>query len=229
MSPFFALLQKELLEIIGDRQSRRGGLIQGSVLAVVLGVLSVKPEAWLAAAPAAVFFFAFLPGIAAGTVAADAFAGERERRTLETLLASPIDERTILLGKTAAAVAFGTLVGAVGSVVAVVTVSLTAHPFVPALSLVAGVLGASFVSSSLLGALAVVVSMHVSVARSAQQITSISAMVLLGLGAAAWNASGIGVGWSTVFGAQIGAFFIALVLLEVARATFRRDRFFASR
>ena len=59
-------------------------------------------------------FFAFLPGVGAAAIAADAFAGERERRTLDTLLSSPVEERTILVGKAAAAVVFGVTIGAVG-------------------------------------------------------------------------------------------------------------------
>jgi ABC-2 type transport system permease protein len=46
------------------------------------------------------------------TLVADSFAGERERHTLETLLASRLSDQAILLGKIAAAVlyAFGVLV-----------------------------------------------------------------------------------------------------------------------
>jgi ABC-2 type transport system permease protein len=41
------------------------------------------------------------------TVIPDSFAGERERHTLETLLASRLSDRAILLGKVAAAVSYG--------------------------------------------------------------------------------------------------------------------------
>ena len=40
---------------------------------------------------------------------ADAFAGERERHTLETLLASPLSELSILLGKVITVVSYGWL------------------------------------------------------------------------------------------------------------------------
>src|SRR5574342_1279088 len=42
----------------------------------------------------------------AATIVADTFAGERERHTLETLLASRLSNRAILLGKFSAAVAY---------------------------------------------------------------------------------------------------------------------------
>ena len=101
-----AVLQKELREIIGERQSRRGGFVQAIVIIAVMGVLypASTPHFWLSAHPLAIVYFAFFPGVLAVTVAADAFAGERERKTLETLLATPLGEWAILLGKAAAAV-----------------------------------------------------------------------------------------------------------------------------
>jgi ABC-2 type transport system permease protein len=229
MGPIRALFKKEMLEIVGDRQSRRGGLVQGAVFALVLGVLTVKPEAWLAAEPSAVFFFAYLPGIAAAAVAADAFAGERERRTLETLLASPIDERAILLGKTAAAVAFGGLVGTAGLALGIFRVSVASGLFVPAAPLVAGALGASLVSSLFFASLAVIISMYVSVARAAQQIASISALALLAVSAAVWQSAHFAIVWPSIFGMELFILVAALVLHEVARAAFRRERFFVQR
>jgi len=44
------------------------------------------------------------PAMLAGSLAADAFAGERERRTLETLLATPISDRSLVVDKTIATV-----------------------------------------------------------------------------------------------------------------------------
>jgi ABC-2 type transport system permease protein len=50
--------------------------------------------------------FAWLPLMLVMAVVADSFAGERERHTLETLLASRLSDASILFGKIAAAVAF---------------------------------------------------------------------------------------------------------------------------
>ena len=43
-------------------------------------------------------------------VIADSFAGERERHTLETLLASRLSDHSILFGKIAASMAYGWLI-----------------------------------------------------------------------------------------------------------------------
>lgn len=44
-------------------------------------------------------FFLLIPLLISGIVTADSFAGERERNTLETLLAAPLREHELLLGK----------------------------------------------------------------------------------------------------------------------------------
>jgi ABC-2 type transport system permease protein len=52
----------------------------------------------------------YWPALASGmvsTLIADAFAGERERHTLESLLATRLSDRAILIGKVSAAVGYG--------------------------------------------------------------------------------------------------------------------------
>ncbi|MGZ3674289.1 MAG: ABC transporter permease, partial [Ktedonobacterales bacterium] len=49
----------------------------------------------------------YLPFTILLNVVADTFAGERERHTLETLLASRLSDRAVLFGKVGAAVAYG--------------------------------------------------------------------------------------------------------------------------
>src|ERR1019366_6199041 len=124
------MLQKEVREIIGERQSRRGGLVQAVVIIAVMGVFYPASTArfWLSPPPLAVVYFAFFPGMLAVTIAADAFAGERERKTLETLLATPLGEWAILLGKACAAILWALTISAVAFTCAVVTVNVTARP-----------------------------------------------------------------------------------------------------
>ena len=59
--------------------------------------------------PLPLIIWAFLTIIPAAVLTADSFAGERERRTLEPLLATRLSDRGILLGKLAAAVSFAWL------------------------------------------------------------------------------------------------------------------------
>ena len=234
MRDLVTMLQKEVREIIGERQSRRGGLVQAVVIIGVMGVFYPASTArfWLSPHPLAVVYYAFFPGMLAVTIAADAFAGERERKTLETLLATPLGEWAILLGKASAAVLWALTVSAVAFTCAVVTVNVTARPpglFLPAPVLVAAAFGGALASSGLLTGIAIVMSMRIPVARSAQQMTALLSLVVFGTVAAAWAALHLELTFPNVFLAEGIVAAVGVVALEVARAMFKRDRFFEKR
>jgi ABC-2 type transport system permease protein len=234
VSDVLVVLQKELREIVGERYSRRGGMVQAIVVVAVMGIFYpyFAPGFWLSASPLAIAYFGFFPGVLAVTVAADAFAGERERKTLETLLATPLGEWPILLGKASAAVVFSLTVTAIAFVCAVTSVNLAAHPpglFLPAPVLVAGALGAALSSATLMTGLAIVMSMRIPVARSAQQMTALLSFVVFGGVAAAWAGLGLAITWPNTFAVEALLAGLALVALSTARALFRRDRFFDRR
>jgi ABC-2 type transport system permease protein len=67
----------------------------------------------------------FLPYLILQSIVADSFAGERERHTLETLLASRLSDHAILLGKFGAAVAYGWAVGLIGALIQAVVANLS--------------------------------------------------------------------------------------------------------
>jgi ABC-2 type transport system permease protein len=225
-----ALVKKELLEIVGDPYSRRGGFIQAGMMTLVLGVFIPASTAalWLAASPAAIAYYALLPGVAAAAIAADAFAGERERRTLETLLATPLAESTILIGKVFAAVIWALTVAAVALVVGTVVVNLSAGALVPSPLLLLGALGAALASGTFMASMATVVSMLIPAARPAQQIASLGSMAVVGGGLAAWRAMGLAVVWTNAFVAEGVVLLAGVLVLELGRALFRRERFFKS-
>jgi len=112
----------------------------------------------------------------------DAIAGERERHTLETLLASRMPDRAILLGKVVTTVLYAWSMGVLSLLLGLVLVDLFRtqghwmfYPldlFVDALVLIllASVLGASA---------GVLISLRVSTVRQAQQILSIGTIVLV--------------------------------------------------
>jgi ABC-2 type transport system permease protein len=66
-----------------------------------------------------------LPYIILQTIIADSFAGERERHTLETLLASRLSDRAILFGKVSAAVGYGSTAGLIGALAQAVVANLS--------------------------------------------------------------------------------------------------------
>lgn len=117
------------------------------------------------------------------TFIGDAIAGERERHTLETLLASRIGYRAILLGKLIVTVGYAWGMALVGLLLSLVLVNLLSghgswtfyHPlnvFLEALvlSLLSSVLGASA---------GVQISLRSATVRQARQILSIGTLVLI--------------------------------------------------
>ena len=105
MREVLIVLRKELAELLGDWASVYGALIQTGILIAICGVIvpADKPAIWWLPSQLALMYGAF-PAVVAATLAADSFAGESERHTLETLLATPLRENAIFIGKLLAAI-----------------------------------------------------------------------------------------------------------------------------
>src|SRR5579884_3470014 len=102
------MLWKEWREYLPRAGARRGNLLGLLMFPLIFGVLlpSRQGAGWLTSS-AVLYLAAIVPNAAVAGIIADAFAGERERHTLETLLASRLPDRAILFGKLIAAVAYG--------------------------------------------------------------------------------------------------------------------------
>ena len=104
----YTIIRKEWKEIFLQKGGMRGGLLSQVIILALLGVflpLQNGPE-WLTS-PAAALAWLWLPVMLTMNMVAEAFAGERERHTLETLLASRLSDRAILFGKMAASILYG--------------------------------------------------------------------------------------------------------------------------
>ena len=177
LNDIFTMIWKEFREIILNRRGMRGGLLNVAVLIFVLGVfmpLQVGRD-WLND-PQQLLVWAWMPiFIALGNVA-DAFAGERERRTLETLLSTRLSDQAILFGKLLAVVLYAWLLSTASLMAGAITVNL-AHPadtiqFYPAATIAVG-LSASFLGALLVTCIGVLVSLKASTVRAAYQRMSI--------------------------------------------------------
>lgn len=106
MRDTITVMQKELMETVmmTGGKSRLGLLFQLVVFGVVVPLQVGTP--WIES-PIALMYWAWIPLYLTNGVVADAFAGERERKTLETLLASRLSDSSILYGKIIAGVIFG--------------------------------------------------------------------------------------------------------------------------
>ena len=172
---------KEWKELFAAQGRWRGGGLNFALLLAVFGIALPWQfgHAWVTS-PMMLLSWGWAPLLLLSHVVVDAVAGERERHTLETLLASRLPDRAILIGKMAAAIAYG-LVITVGSLaLGLLTVNLSAWGgdlllYSPAT--LAGVLITTFLGAILIAALGVLVSLRAATVRQAGQI--MGAAVLL--------------------------------------------------
>jgi ABC-2 type transport system permease protein len=166
------------------------------------------------------------PATFAATLAADAFAGERERKTIETLFATPLDDRSIFLGKAATGVTFVVAVSAISLMAAVLT-SMVVRPgeVMITAAMIAGTLAGAFSVSFLVAAIAIAISVKVHVARAAQQAGSLTTFILAGLTAAILKHMHM-LTWADVMGASVATFLIGVAALVTLMMRFQRSDFF---
>lgn len=176
------MVKKEWREILLLGPGLRGGRLSLLVLLVVFGIflpLQSGPE-WLES-PLNLFIWGWVPFLLVGGVVADSFAGERERHTLETLLASRLSDRAILAGKILATVTYGWGITMACMLVALITVNivhgggrLLLFPWKIGIAAVTASLLVSFLAASL----GVLVSLRSATVRQAQQVFSLAFIVL---------------------------------------------------
>jgi len=190
MSDITTIIWKELKEQFQQRGSARSGLVSLLIFVGLIGIfmpLNSGPE-WLTN-PVLLLAWSWLPIFLTASMVSDSFAGERERHTLETLLASRLSDSAILLGKILAAVLYGWMITVVGLLVGVVTVNV-AFPDGGVRFYDPGAFAAAVVFSLLgcllMAALGVLVSLKSATARQAYQKLSFSYLglfILVFLGA----------------------------------------------
>ncbi|NTV36710.1 MAG: ABC transporter permease [Anaerolineaceae bacterium] len=167
------LIWKEWKEMFLQRGSTRTGLFNLLIIVGLMGVfmpLQMGKE-WLSS-PTGLLLWSWMPMFLVLGMVTDAFAGERERHTLETLLASRLEDGAILFGKIGAAVSYGWTFVLASMLLGAVTINI-AFPeegirFYPMTTLVSG-LGLSLLACTLIATLGVMVSLRAPTARAAYQ------------------------------------------------------------
>lgn len=169
---------KELKQFLGGTKGSRFGLL---VFFAVFGIFfPLQGGKELMQTPAAILLWGWLPLFLVTMVVADSFAGERERHTLETLLASRLPDRAILFGKIATAVFYGWGLTLCILLMNLISINVmywnTGLVLPPALSLIAAA-GIGLLVAAMSASLGVLISLRAPTVRQAQQ--SISLMVML--------------------------------------------------
>ncbi|XHH09280.1 MAG: ABC-2 type transporter [Candidatus Bathyarchaeia archaeon] len=123
MEDVFTVIWKEYKEVFAHKGIRVIPLFVIPVL--ILGVFLPWQMgiSWLNT-PVAILLWSWLQALLVVNIVADSFAGERERHTLETLLASRLPDRAILFGKIGISVLYSWSMTLVGMAVALVTVNV---------------------------------------------------------------------------------------------------------
>jgi ABC-2 type transport system permease protein len=128
-------------------------------------------EDWLTTA-FSLFASVIMPFLLVGMTVPESFAGERERHTLDTLLASRLPDRAILFGKIGLAIAFGWLISLLILVVSLIPVNImhwSGRIAVYRPVMLVGNVLISLLFSGLVASLGVLISLRASTAQGAQQ------------------------------------------------------------
>jgi ABC-2 type transport system permease protein len=201
MTDILTVARKELREIVGGGSGRKG-LFRELIFVFLFGVFFPlsQSEAWRSGAVPTVFVF-MIPLFLAGPYVADTFAGERERKTLETLLATRLPDSSIYLGKIIAVCTYAWAVTQLILLASLVALNVVGNGtgasaaggwFVYPASVWVGTLAGSYASALLISGIGTFISLRSETVRAAHQAMMLPLFVLIfggsfGLGAL-WRA-----------------------------------------
>ncbi|MCD1294376.1 ABC-2 type transporter [Methanocella sp. CWC-04] len=156
----------------------KGGITGLLIFVTVFGVfLPLQYGPTMVDSPVMMLSWLWVPLLLVMGVVTDSFAGERERHTLETLLASRLPDRAILFGKIGAAVLYGWGFTIACLIIGILTINI-AHwsgsilMYAPETAL--SILVLSLLISGLMGSVGVLVSLRAATVKEAQQKLSIA-------------------------------------------------------
>lgn len=181
MPDAMAIVWKEWREQFGGRglRGKTGILLTVVVFGVVMPLQLGR--AWTES-PALLLVWSWVPMFMVSTVIADAVAGERERHTLETLLASPLSDRAIVFGKMAAAVGYAGGVTLASVVLSAITVAIArGRPasVLSSLPVTAVILGFGLAAAVLVAAIGTLISLRAATVRQATQLLNGAIMAVV--------------------------------------------------
>jgi len=182
MSDIWTMIWKESKDLLF--QGGWKSLIRPFFVIGIMGIylpLQVGAD-WISLTPIYMILVLWVPFFVVISFIGDAIAGERERHTLETLLASRMPDRAILLGKIAATVLYAWGMGIFSLLLGLVLVDLLrtqGHWLFYPLDLFVDALILILLASLLATSAGVLVSLKSATVRQAQQILSIGTIVFV--------------------------------------------------
>lgn len=181
INQIIAILAHEWKGFFRYGESRRTGWVRWTALAILTLTVTRMTGAGFGSNWTTIPAVAFLALIFIPAVVADSFAGERERKTLETILASPISDQALLTGKYLANLLYGTM-AAVGMLCIGLIITLLDHGWLPGALIDPAIIGASIITAILVTglttAIGILVSLHAPTVRRAIESLSIILLAL---------------------------------------------------
>lgn len=179
------VMWKEWKELVASTGLKRSGYRLVLIVAILVVLEPLQSSSHWFDTPLPILFDGlYLPFALLTSVSASAFAGERERHTLETLLASRLPDRAILLGKTITLTLCGWALSLVASVAQVGVVYLaarsrhvTTHAFYSA-PVAVGILVLSLLFSLLITGVGGALSLRAVSVQQAQQMLTVAFLTL---------------------------------------------------
>lgn len=183
MADILTVAVKELREIFTFGDVRGRSKFSLLVMIIIFGVVIPlqNGRGWVSS-PINILVWAWMPFLWVSGIVADLFAGERERHTLEALLATRLSDQAILFGKLLAAMAYGFILTWVIMLVSLITINISFGRAQGLLFYPVNMALAAFVFSILISGLSasigVLVSLRAGSVRQAQQMMSAGMLVL---------------------------------------------------
>ena len=182
MRDIWTVVWKEWREFRDQLLSLRRGGLSALILALILGVVApVQLGVEWVQSKIIVAYWPFLAATMVSSLIADSVAGERERHTLETLLASRLPDSAIIIGKIIAAVLYGLGFAVANLVIGLVAVNIAhrenglilfaAQRFVVTIVL-------TILASLFMAGIGVFISLRASTVKQAQQAFGIAIIVI---------------------------------------------------
>ena len=182
IADIFTVVWKERKGLLRQRGSRSRAMLTMLIPIIMISIFfpwSMGPD-WVKDPVGVILVSVIIPMLLVGITIPESFAGERERHTLETLLASRLSDRAILFGKVATSVGYAWIMTLLVLVLSLVTVNI-AHwdghviLFTPAVAL-ADVFF-SLIMALLIASLGVLISLRSATVQGAQQALMAGTMV----------------------------------------------------
>ena len=182
MRDIWTVVWKEWSEFRDQLLSLRRGGLSALILALILGVVApVQLGVEWVQSKIIVAYWPFLAATMVSSLIADSVAGERERHTLETLLASRLPDSAIIIGKIVAAVLYGLGFAVANLVIGVIAVNIAHREnglilFAP--QRFAVTIALTILASLFMAGIGVFISLRASTVKQAQQAFGIAIIVI---------------------------------------------------